>query len=85
MTELRLIPKTTMEIECVCFDQKPCDIRINDGGHLVCRHGSNEGVVDGVAKVICPLEIATEQVKWDIFLSQERRANTVAKKSASHK
>ncbi len=80
-----LVPKSTMEIECVCFDQKPCDIRINDGGHLVCRHGSNEGVVDGVAKVICPLEIASEQVKWDLFLHQERSANTVAKNSARYK
>ena len=64
--------KPLMEIECVCFDQKTCDIKINEGGHLVCRYGSNEGTVGGVAKVICPLEIASEQVKWDLFLSQER-------------
>ena len=75
MTEmLCLVSKPTMEIECLCFDQKPCDIRIDDGGNLVCRHGSNEGVVDGVAKVICPLEIDSERKKWEEFLNQERNA-----------
>ncbi len=55
MTEMMcLLAKPTMDIECVCFDLKTCDIRINDGGHLVCRHGSNEDVIDGVAKVVCP-------------------------------
>ncbi len=73
MTQLVcLSPKPTPEIECLCFDQKPCDIRINDGGHLICRHGSNEGVVDGAAKVICPLEIYSERVKWEAFINAER-------------
>lgn len=66
-----LMPKHDQEIECLCYDHKTCDIRINDGGQLVCRHGSNEGVVNGIAKVICPLEIATERKKWDEFLTQE--------------
>lgn len=73
-----LLPKPTVEIECLCFDQRPCDIRIDDGGHLICRHGSNEGVVDGIAKVICPLEIDSERKKWEAFLHQERGENTVA-------
>jgi hypothetical protein len=73
MTEMVcLLPKPTIEIECLCFDHKPCDIRIDDGGHLVCRHGSNEGVIDGVAKVICPLEIASERLKWEAFIQAER-------------
>ncbi len=38
-----LSPNFTPEIECQCFDQKPCDIHIDDGGTLVYRHGSNEG------------------------------------------
>jgi hypothetical protein len=70
-----LPPKPMQGIECLCFDQKLCDIKINDGGHLVCRHGSNEDVVDGIARVICPLEIASERKKWDTFLSQERSDN----------
>jgi hypothetical protein len=60
-------------IECLCFDGKACDIHIDDGGNLVCRHGSNESVVDGVAKIICPLEIYTERQKWEAFLNQESR------------
>ncbi|MCW3999402.1 MAG: hypothetical protein NWE93_04100 [Candidatus Bathyarchaeota archaeon] len=77
MTEIVcLLPKPTMEIECLCFDTKPCDIRINDGGHLVCRHGSNEGVVEGIAQVICPLEIANERLKWEAFIESERRQET---------
>jgi hypothetical protein len=76
MTEmLCLTPKPTAEIECLCFDQLVCDIHIDDGGTLVCRHGSNEGIVDGIAKVICPLEIDTERVKWIEFLNQERSEN----------
>lgn len=66
-----------MEIECLCFDHQPCDIRINDGGHLVCRHGSNEGVIDGIAKVICPLEIASERLKWEAFIEEEKSPNIV--------
>jgi hypothetical protein len=66
-----LSPNFTPEIECQCFDQKPCDIHIDDGGTLVCRHGSNEGQVDGIATVICPLEIASERNKWEEFLRQE--------------
>jgi hypothetical protein len=75
MTEmLCLSPKPAMAIECLCFDQEPCDIHIDDGGNLVCRHGSNEGIVDGVAKVICPLEIESERKKWDEFLAKETKA-----------
>jgi hypothetical protein len=86
MTEtLCILSKPALEIACVCFDQKPCDIRIDDGGQLVCRYGSNEGVIEGVAKVICPLEIASEQIKWDIFLSQEANTKEAAKKSTKHK
>lgn len=59
------------EIECQCFDEKACDIHIDDGGNLVCRHGSNEGVLDGIAAVTCPLEIASERVTWAAFLNQE--------------
>jgi hypothetical protein len=66
-----LSPNFTPEIECQCFDQKPCDIHIDDGGNLVCRHGSNEGAVDGIATVTCPLEIANERKKWEEFLRQE--------------
>ncbi|MGD6851860.1 MAG: hypothetical protein ACQCN6_07370 [Candidatus Bathyarchaeia archaeon] len=81
MTEIVcLAPKPTVDIECLCFDQKICDIYINDGGHLVCRHGSNEGVVDGIAKVICPLEIESEREKWENFLNQERSENSAPKK-----
>ena len=70
-----LMSKTTQEIECVCYDHKTCDIHINDGGNLVCRHGSNEGVVDGIVRVICPLEIATESKKWNKFLTEETTAS----------
>ena len=66
-----LSPSSTQEIECECFDQKACDIHIDDGGNLVCRHGSNEGVLDGAAKVICPLEIASERKNWEEFLKKE--------------
>ena len=62
---------STKEIECECFDGKDCDIHIDDGGNLVCRHGSNEGVLDGIATVTCPLEIASERKKWEEFLKQE--------------
>jgi hypothetical protein len=71
-----LMPKTPQEIECVCFDRKACDIHIDDGGQLVCRHGSNEGVVDGVVRVICPIEIASEKEKWDKFLAAEKTADS---------
>lgn len=77
MTQLVcLLPKPPMEIKCLCFDQKPCDIQIDDGGNLICRHGSNEGVIDGIAKVICPLEIDSERKKWEAFLNKERNENT---------
>jgi hypothetical protein len=59
------------DFECLCFDKKKCDIHIDEGGCLVCRHGSNEGVVDGMAKVVCPLEIDSERKKWEDFLNQE--------------
>jgi hypothetical protein len=72
MTEMVcLSPNPAQEIECQCFDQKVCDIHIDDGGNLVCRHGSNEGVLDGTAMVTCPLEIASERKKWEEFLNQE--------------
>ncbi len=81
MTEiLCLLPKPTMAIECLCFDQKTCDVHIDDGGNLICRHGSNEGVVDGIAKVICPLEIESERKKWEEFLAAETRADINTKK-----
>ena len=67
-----MLPKPTVDIQCLCFDQKTCDVHIDEGGNLVCRHGSNEGVVDGAAKVICPLEIDTERKKWEEFLNKER-------------
>jgi hypothetical protein len=66
-----LSPQSNQEIECECFDNKPCDIRINDGGNLVCRYGKNEGVVDGIAAVTCPLEIDSERKNWETFLKQE--------------
>ena len=72
-----MLPKPTVDIQCLCFDQKTCDIHIDEGGNLVCRHGSNEGVVDGTAKVICPLEIDTERKKWEEFLNKERSENTI--------
>ncbi len=71
-----LMHKPTQEIECLCFDRRACDIHIDDGGQLVCRYGSNEHVVNGVAKVICPIEIATEQKKWDKFLLEETETRT---------
>ncbi len=74
-----LVPKLSMDIECLCFDEKTCDIHINDGGNLVCRHGSNEGVVDGIAKVICPLEIENERKKWEEFLKEERSGTSAPK------
>ncbi len=72
-----MLPKPTVDIQCLCFDQKTCDVHIDEGGNLVCRYGSNEGVVDGTAKVICPLEIDTERKKWEEFLNKERSENTV--------
>ena len=66
-----LSPDYTQEIQCECFDQKSCDIHINDGGNLVCRYGSNEGVLNHTAAVTCPLEIASEREKWEKFLKQE--------------
>jgi hypothetical protein len=75
MTEmLCLSPKPKKAIECLCFDKEPCDIHIDDGGNLICRHGINENVIDGVAKVICPLEIKSERKKWEDFLSKEVNA-----------
>jgi hypothetical protein len=66
-----LSPNSALEIECECFDGKTCDIHIDDGGKLVCRHGSNEGLLNGQAAVTCPLEIGSERVKWEEFLKQE--------------
>ena len=66
-----LLSQSTQESECLCFDQKICDIHIDEGGYLVCRHGNNEAVVGNVATVICPLEIASERKKWGEFLRQE--------------
>ncbi len=81
MSELMcLLPKQAIETECLCFDERPCDIRINDGGYLVCRHGSNEGIVDGIAKVVCPLEIDSERKKWEAFLNKERSGIPAAKR-----
>ena len=59
------------ETECLCFDQKTCDIHIDDGGNMVCRHGNNEAVVGNIATVVCPLEMASERRKWAKFLKQE--------------
>ena len=59
------------EVECLCYDQKTCDIHIDDGGTMVCRHGNNEALVGNIATVICPLEIASERKKWEKFLQQE--------------
>jgi hypothetical protein len=59
------------EVECQCFDQKACDIHIDDGGNMVCRHGNNEAIVSNIATIICPLEIASERKKWEKFLKQE--------------
>lgn len=75
METLYVLPDPTKEIECLCFDGKVCDIHIDDGGHLVCRYGSNEGIVDGIAKVICPLEIESERKKWEEFLYKETIAS----------
>jgi hypothetical protein len=69
-----------MAIECLCFDQQICDIHIDDGGNLVCRHGSNEGVVNGIARVICPLEIESEHKKWEEFLAKEANEKDNGKK-----
>jgi hypothetical protein len=66
-----IVKEPPQEIECLCYDNKPCNIHIDDGGNLVCRYGSNEGIVDGIAKVICPLEIESERKKWEAFLKQE--------------
>jgi hypothetical protein len=85
METLCLLPKPTMVIECLCFDQKVCDIHIDDGGNLVCRCGSNEGIVDGIAKVICPLEIESERKKWEEFLAKETNDNTPVKKTRRKK
>jgi hypothetical protein len=70
-----LLPPQKENIECLCFDERVCDIHLDDGGNLVCRHGSNERVVDGIARVICPLEIASERKKWEAFLNEEINKN----------
>jgi peroxiredoxin/cytidylate kinase len=70
-----LLSETTQTAECLCVDQKKCDIHIDEGGSLVCRHGSNEGLVKNVAVVVCPLEIASERKKWEEFLKQELSQN----------
>ena len=59
------------ETECYCFDQKTCDIHIDDGGNMVCRHGDNEAVAGNLATIVCPLEIASEREKWERFIKQE--------------
>ena len=66
-----LLTEPAEELECLCYDNKPCDIHVDDGGNLVCRYGNNESVVAGLAKVICPLEIEAEREKWKAFLKQE--------------
>jgi hypothetical protein len=66
-----LFSEPTQEIECLCADNKPCDIHIDDGGNLVCRNGNNEGIVNGLAIVQCPLEILNEGKKWENFLNEE--------------
>jgi hypothetical protein len=81
MESLCLIPKPAMAIECLCFDQKVCDVHIDDGGNLICRYGSNEGVVNGIAKVICPLEIESERKKWEEFLAKETNDKAPTKKA----
>jgi hypothetical protein len=68
-----ILPRSREEIECTCFDGKNCDVRIDDGGNLICRYGSNEGIVDGVAAVICPLTIESERKKWEKFLEEETK------------
>jgi hypothetical protein len=73
---LCMMPGIKDEIECMCFDGETCDIHINDGGNLICRHGSNEGVINGIATVICPLEIDRERKKWDKFLKDEMKPQT---------
>ncbi len=79
MTEmLCLLPKPLMDIKCICFDRSECDIRIDDGGHLVCRHGSNESVIDGIVKIICPLEIASERKRWEDFINEELSQKALA-------
>ena len=65
-----LSPNSAVEIECECFDGKACDVHIDDGGNLVCRHGSNESLLNGLAAVTCPLEITSERIKWEEFLKQ---------------
>ncbi len=70
-----LYQESAEEVECLCYDNKPCNIHIDDGGNLVCRYGNNEGEINGDAKVICPLEIETERKKWEIFLKQELERN----------
>ena len=59
------------EVKCLCFDQKVCDIHIDDGGNMVCRQGNNEAVVGNNATIICPLEITSERKKWEKFLKHE--------------
>jgi len=71
MGTVDLLPELSPEIECLCFDQKACDIHIDDGGNMVCRHGNNESIVNSVATVSCPLEIDSERKKWAAFLKQE--------------
>jgi hypothetical protein len=70
------------EVDCLCFDKKKCDIHIDEGGSLVCRHGSNEGIVEGMAKVVCPLEIDCERKKWEEFLIKERNENVSSEKAS---
>jgi hypothetical protein len=66
-----LSPELSLYMECLCFDQKTCDIHIDDGDNMVCRHGNNESIVNSVATVCCPLEIDSERKKWETFLKQE--------------
>jgi hypothetical protein len=73
------------EVDCLCFDEKKCDIHIDEGGSLVCRHGSNEGLVDGMAKVVCPLEIDSERKKWEEFLINEINKNASCEKPLNNR
>ena len=84
MTEMiPLQHNLSCEVECLCFDKNKCDIHIDEGGSLVCRHGSNEGIVNGLAKVICPLEIDSERKKWEEFLNQERNQSASSEKTTT--
>jgi len=77
MSEIVCLPEEIIEeVECLCYDDKPCNIHVDDGGRLVCRYGDAEGIVNGLARVICPLEIESERKKWAAFLKEEIARNS---------